>query len=129
MLGKNVPVGYGARLPGLSGVGGEEATRRAKGVGAWPPAPTRSALCPLVPCLHLGRLREGTDLLPGCPASRAPVAALWPCCSVSTQGVKRGGFWSHIQASVGFWLGLLRFGLPGQQARSPKAVAEQSLEL
>lgn len=41
-------------------------------MGAWPLAPARATLSPLAPRLHLGWLREGGNLLRGCPASRAP---------------------------------------------------------
>lgn len=65
-------------------------------------------------------------MFPGCPASRAPRGSTLAllCCQGSAGSV--GGLWSRIQASVGFWLGLLRFGLPGQQLILPRRQSQAS---
>lgn len=68
-----------------------------------------------VPRPHLGRLKEeACHTLAVLPAASTLGTVLWP--PVLWAHREHGGFWSQGQASVGFWLHLLRFGLPGQQA-------------
>lgn len=84
-------------------------------MGAWPPAPARAAL-------HLIFIlgAEG-GAVPWLSCQQGPWGQHCGLAVLSVLSRERGGFWSQIQASVGFWLGLLRFGLPGQQPHSPKA--------
>lgn len=101
---------------------GEGAAEGAKSVGAWPPAPPDLPWSPYSPSASVV-VEGGPDLLPGCPASRAPgegSVALLHCCSVRAQR----GTWGILVSDsgvCGVLAGLLRFGLPGQQAHSPKA--------
>lgn len=128
MLGRNL---LWVREPGSGALRGGwgEATGGAKGVGGGlATCPNQSCPRLLHPRFHLPLWRVGLAcslaVLPAGPRGQHPGLVV-----LSGLSGERGGFWSRIQASVGFWLRLLRFGLPGQQPHAPKAAEPGLLRL
>lgn len=90
----------------------------------WGPGHLPRQTCPglLTPRLHLWWLKEGLTcslaVLPAGPLGKG----VWHCCTAVLSGLsgERGGFWSQIQASVGFWLVSCGLGFLGSRLILPR---------